>query len=228
MASVHEIKAELRAVEGKGASRRLRRADKVPAVLYGAKQPPANIQLDHKLALLYSQNEWFYSAVLTMHIDGQVQKVLFRDIQRHAFKLRIQHLDFQRVSETDKLKLKVPLHFFNQEISPAGKTAGVVITHEMNEIEVYCLPKDIPEHLEVDLSELSLGDILHVSQIKLPEGISIPSLRLGKEHDLAVALARHARVEIEAVSETEADATAVAAPAKGAAPAKAAAPAKKK
>ena len=108
MATVHEIQADRREVEGKGASRRLRHADKVPAVLYGAKQAPANIQLDHKLALQYSQNEWFYSSILSMKIGGETQKVLLRDIQRHAYKLRITHLDFQRVSETEKLRLMDP------------------------------------------------------------------------------------------------------------------------
>ena len=197
MATVHEIQANHREVEGKGASRRLRHADKVPAVLYGAKQAPANIQLDHKLALLYSQHEWFYSSILLMKIDGKEQKVLLRDMQRHAFKLRITHLDFQRVSETEKLRLKVPVHFVNQEISPAGKTAGVTITHALNEVEVYCLPKDIPEFVEVDLSELNVGDIVHLSSLKLPDGVSIPALRLGKEYDLALALARLAREEVE-------------------------------
>src|SRR5690349_11257598 len=136
MATKQEIKAESRGVEGKGASRRLRHAGKIPAVLYGAKQAPQNIQLEQLVTGLHAQNEWFYSTILNLNLDGSVQKVLLRDIQRHPFKPVIMHLDFQRVSETEKLRLSVPLHFLNQEKSPAGKTVGVVITHELNEVEI--------------------------------------------------------------------------------------------
>lgn len=231
MAKIHEIPAELRKDEGKGASRRLRHADVVPAILYGGKEKPASIQFVHKDVFMASQNEWFYSSILDLKIDGKNQKVLLRDLQRHPYKQRLLHLDFQRVSENEALKIRVPLHFLNQEKSPAGKTAGVLVTHELNEIVVSCLPKDLPEFIEVDLAELNVGDIVHLSDLKLPAGLEIPELKLGKEHDVAVVLAKVAREEVE-----EAPAEAVAAPAApakgGKAPAKAPpaapAPAKKK
>ena len=197
MATKQEIKAESRGVEGKGASRRLRHAGKIPAVLYGAKQNPQNIQLDQISTQLLAHHEWFYSSVLQLNLDGKVQKVLLRDIQRHPYKTILMHLDFQRVSETEKLRLSVPLHFLNQEKSPAGKTVGVVITHEMNEVEIYCLPKHIPEFIEVDLSALEIGDILHMSSLNLGADIEIPALKLGKEHDLALVIARMQKAEVE-------------------------------
>jgi large subunit ribosomal protein L25 len=241
MAKIHEIPAELRNDQGKGASRRLRHADVVPAILYGGKEQPQSIQFVHKDVYLASQHEWFYSAILDLKIDGKNQKALLRDMQRHPYKQRLLHLDFQRVNENEALKIRVPLHFLNQEKSPAGKTAGVLVTHELNEIVVSCLPRDLPEYIEVDLSELSQGDIVHLSDLKLPAGLEIPELKLGKEHDVAVVLAKLAREEVEEVA-PEAAAAAAAPPAKGgkaapkapaAAPAKAAAkapaaPAKKK
>lgn len=201
--SEHKITATARGDEGKGASRRLRRAGYVPAVVYGGHAEPQSIQLEHNSLWHISQNEWFYSAILELDVDGQSQKVLLRDMQRHPYKAQIMHLDFMRVSENETLRVKVPLHFLNQEKSPAGKAAGVVITHELNEVEVSCLPKDLPEFIELDLSDLKVGDIIHLSQIKLPAGVTIPELKLGKEHDVAVVIAKHARVEAEPAAEGE-------------------------
>ncbi|MBB5016576.1 50S ribosomal protein L25/general stress protein Ctc [Rehaibacterium terrae] len=201
--SEHKITATARGDEGKGASRRLRRAGYVPAVVYGGHAEPQSIQLEHNALWHISQNEWFYSAILDLDVDGKVQKVLLRDMQRHPYKAQIMHLDFMRVSENETLRVKVPLHFLNQEKSPAGKAAGVVITHELNEIEVSCLPKDLPEFIELDLSDLQVGDIVHLSQVKLPAGVTIPELKLGKEHDVAVVVAKHARVEAEPAAEGE-------------------------
>ena len=197
MATNHNITATGRKDEGKGASRRLRRSGHVPAIVYGAHQDPQTIQIEHNHLWLTSQNEWFYSAILDLSVDGKTQKVLLRDMQRHPFKQQILHLDFLRVSENEALRAKVPLHFVTQEKSTAGKTAGVVVLHELNEVEVSCLPKDLPEYLEYDLSALAVGDIVHLSQLKLPAGVSIPALAHGKEHDLAIVIARHARVEAE-------------------------------
>ncbi|HVH33299.1 MAG TPA: 50S ribosomal protein L25/general stress protein Ctc [Tahibacter sp.] len=237
MAKIHEIPAELRKDEGKGASRRLRHADVVPAILYGGKEQPQSIQFVHKDVYMASQHEWFYSSIIDLKIDGKNQKALLRDMQRHPYKQRLLHLDFQRVSENEALKIRVPLHFLNQEKSPAGKTAGVLVTHELNEILVSCLPKDLPEYIEVDLSNLNIGDIVHLSDLKLPAGLEIPELKLGKEHDVAVVLAKVAKEEVEEAPAAD-SAAAPAAPAKGGkAPAKAApakapaaapAPAKKK
>jgi len=195
--ATHNITATSRKVEGKGASRRLRHSGQVPAIVYGAQASPENVQLEHTALWLASQNEWFYSSILQLSVDGKSQKVLLRDMQRHPFKQQILHLDFQRIDENVAIRFNVPLHFLNQDVSPAGKTAGVVVLHELNEIRVSCLPKDLPEFIEVDLSALALGDIVHLSQLNLPEGVSIPELKLGKEHDVAVVIARHARVEVE-------------------------------
>jgi large subunit ribosomal protein L25 len=204
MATEHKISATGRNDEGKGASRRLRRAAQIPAILYGGTAAPQSIQLDHEKTWLASQNEWFYSSILDLDLDGKVQKVLLRDMQRHPYKQVIMHLDFQRVDENQALRAKVPLHFLNQEKSTAGKTAGVVVTHELNEVEVSCLPKDLPEYLELDLSGLNIGDIVHLSEIKLPAGVEIPELKLGKEHDVAVVIAKHGREEVEETTEAPA------------------------
>lgn len=197
MATTHEIKVERRTDEGKGASRRLRHAAKIPAIVYGGELKPVSIQIDHEAIWLASQHEWFYSSILDLSLGGDVQKVLLRDMQRHPFKQQIMHLDFQRVNENEALRTAVPLHFLNEDKSPAGKSAEVVVTHEQNEVVIECLPKDLPEYIEVDLSELAVGDILHLSDLKLPNGVSIPELKLGKEHDLAVVIAKHGKEEAE-------------------------------
>ena len=195
--SDHTIKATGRNVEGKGASRRLRRASSIPAIVYGGSAAPQPIQLDHEKMWLASQNEWFYSSILSLDIDGKVESVLLRDMQRHPFKQLILHFDFQRVSANETIRVAVPLHFLNEDTSPAGKAADVVVTHELNEVEVTCLPKDLPEFIEVDLAEFTLGDVIHLSELTLPAGVEIPELKLGKEHDVAVVAAKHGQVEIE-------------------------------
>ncbi len=194
----HNIKAAGRKDEGKGASRRLRHAGLIPAVIYGGEAAPQNLQLEHEKTWLASQNEWFYSSILNLEIDGKMEKALLRDMQRHPYKQIIMHLDFQRVDENKPLRTSVPLHFLNEETSPAGKAAEVVVTHELNEVVIECLPKDLPEFLEIDLSQLTVGTILHMSDIKLPAGVSIPELKLGKEHDLALVIAKHGKEEAEA------------------------------
>ena len=204
MATTHEIKVERRGDEGKGASRRLRIAGKIPAIVYGGELEPVAIQLDHEKIWLAQQNEWFYSSILDLSLGGDVQKVLLRDIQRHPFKQIIMHLDFQRVSADQALRAKVPLHFLNEDTSPAGKTAGILVLHELNEVEVSCLPKDLPEFIEVDLGALNVGDIIHLSELKLPAGVEVPELKLGKEHDVAVVIAKHAKEEAEDTGAPEA------------------------
>jgi large subunit ribosomal protein L25 len=191
--TIHIINATSRKDEGKGASRRLRRSGQIPAIVYGANAAPQSVQLNHEKLWLIQQNEWFYASVLDLDVDGKVQKVLLRDMQRHPYKQIVMHIDFQRIDENAAVRFRVPLHFINQDTSPAGKTAGVVITHELNDVEVSALPKDLPEFIEVDLANLSLGDIFHLSNVVLPKGVTIPALSLGKEHDLAVVIAKQAR-----------------------------------
>ena len=210
--SEHKITATSRNDEGKGASRRLRHAGQVPAIVYGGKSAPVSIQVEHEKTWIASQNEWFYSSILDLEIDGKVESVLLRDMQRHPFKQRIMHLDFQRVDANQALRASVPLHFVNEEKSPAGKSAGVVIMHELTQLEVSCLPKDLPGNIEVDLSELKAGDTIHLSQIKLPEGVELPH-KVDAERDVAVVVARLARTEVEETTEGETHAAAPAAPA---------------
>ncbi|MEO8802405.1 MAG: 50S ribosomal protein L25/general stress protein Ctc [Rudaea sp.] len=201
MATIREIPVQSRKDEGKGASRRLRRTGKVPAIVYGGSLDPVNIQIEHNTVWLASHNEWFYSSILDLNLNGATQKVLLRDMQRHPFKPQLLHLDFLRVDENKAIRLRVPLHFLNQETSPAGKMAGVLISHALTDIEISCLPKDLPEFVEVDLSGLEVGDIVHLSELKLPEGVEIPELRLGREHDDAVVTAQEMRQEVEVVAE---------------------------
>src|SRR5690606_12458230 len=197
MAISHEIAVQRRTDEGKGASRRLRRAGKVPAIVYGGKLDPVSIQIEHKDAWAASQNEWFYSAIFDLSLDGDKQKVLLRDMQRHPYKQQLLHMDFQRISDDEVIRVRVPIHFLNQEKSPAGKTSGVVVMRELTDVEVACLPKDLPEFIELDLDELAIGDIIHLSGLTLAEGVEIPELKLGKEHDIAVVVARMAGEEVE-------------------------------
>ena len=201
MATIHEIKAESRKDEGKGASRRLRRASFVPAVVYGAGQPAESIQIEHNTILLAAKHEWFFSSVLDLNVDGKVQKVLVRDWQKHPFKQQMLHMDFLRINENEAIRVSVPLHFLNQEKSPAGKTAGVVISHNLNEVEVSCLPKYLPEFIELDLADLKEGDIIHLSQVKLPAHVEIPALALGADHDIAVVTAYSVQEEVDAPAE---------------------------
>ena len=190
MATEHKLSASGRKDEGKGASRRLRHAGKIPAIVYGGELKPVSIQLDHEPVWLASQNEWFYSSILDLSLNGDIQKVLLRDMQRHPYKQLIMHLDFQRVNENEVLNATVPLHFVNEDVSPAGKAADVAVTHELKEVHIACLPGNLPEFIEVDLAELKAGDIIYLSQIKLPAGVEIPALKLGKDHDDAVVIAK--------------------------------------
>ena len=173
----------------------------IKAIVYGGKSAPQAIQLDHEKIWLAQQNEWFYSSILTLDIEGKTEQVLLRDMQRHPFRQIIMHLDFQRVDANQTLRAAVPLHFLNEDKSPAGKSADVVVTHELNEVTVSCLPKDLPEFIEVDLASLSVGDVIHLSELKLPNGVELPELKLGKEHDVAVVIARHGKEEPESAIE---------------------------
>jgi len=197
MATTHEIKAQGRKDEGKGASRRLRRAGFVPAVVYGAGQAPQSIEIEHNTILLAAKHEWFFSSVLDLNVDGKVQKVLVRDWQKHPYKLQMLHMDFQRVDENAILRVNVPVHFLNQEKSPAAKTSGVVISHNLTEVEISCLPKDLPEFIELDLGNLKAGEIVHLSQLTLPKGVEIAALHLGADHDIAVVTANTVKEEAE-------------------------------
>ncbi|MGN6481718.1 50S ribosomal protein L25/general stress protein Ctc [Luteibacter sp.] len=201
MATNHKLTATSRKIEGKGASRRLRTAGYVPAIVYGAGAEPQAIQVLHNDILLGSRFESFYSSVIELTVDGKAQKVLIKDWQKHPFKQLMLHMDFQRVNENEAVRVAVPVHFLNQEKSPAGKTAGLVISHNLTEVTVSCLPKDLPEFIELDLADLKAGDIVHLSDLKLPKGVEVPELGLGKEHDVAVVTVAAIQEEVDATAE---------------------------
>ncbi len=168
-----EFKAKKRVEQGTGASRRLRRAGHLPGIIYGADQDSTPITLDHNELYHLMRKEAFHSSVLSANVDGRKESVVLRDAQWHPFKALVLHVDFQRVSATEKLHLKVPLHFVNGEISPAVKLTGDMISHVINEIDIACLPKDLPEFIEVDLRDLQSDQSIHVSELKLPAGVEI-------------------------------------------------------
>jgi large subunit ribosomal protein L25 len=179
------VKANARSMQGTGASRRLRRDGKVPAVLYGGHKDARMIEVDHKDTLMNLKHEAFHSSILDMDIDGEKEKVLLRDVQMHPWKSQILHIDFQRVSAKEKIHMKVPLHFINEEIAPGVKLGGGLINHIATDIEITCLPADLPEYIEVDLGSLELGQSIHMSQIKFPSGVESVQLARGGE-DLGV------------------------------------------
>ena len=166
-----EIKAEPRSVQGTGASRRLRRESKVPGVLYGAGKDALPIEVDHKDLWFKLKMEAFHASILDLDLGGEKSQVLLRDYQMHPFRPLILHIDFQRVAANKKIHMRVPLHFVNAEISPGVKATGGLVQHVLNELEVSCLPKDLPEFIEVDLANLQAGHSLHLSGITLPPGV---------------------------------------------------------
>ena len=206
MSASFSIEAELRSDLGKGASRRLRHEEKFPAVVYGTGKDPVSITLDHKKFIHNLENEAFYSHILTLSIAGKDEQVILKDLQRHPAKPTVMHADFLRVSATEKLHLRVPLHFINAEECPGAKEGGL-ITHSVSEIEVACLPKDLPEYLEVDLSSLELDHSLHMSDIIVPAGVELVELAHGEAHDQPVASVHMPR----GASEEEEEAAAAAA-----------------
>jgi large subunit ribosomal protein L25 len=162
-----------RNLQGTGASRRLRNSGKTPGIVYGATAEAQSVELDHNALWHALKKEVFHSSILDLEIGGKSQQVLLRDVQYHPFKQMVLHVDFQRVDATKKLHTKVPLHFMNQETNPAVKTAGAVITHVVNEIEIECLPGDLPEFVEIDLAKIEAGQAIHVKDITLPKGVAL-------------------------------------------------------
>ncbi len=205
------LNAELRTDMGKGASRRLRRADKLPAIVYGAGKDPQNLTLEQKDVQYQLQNEAFFTQVLELNVGGKSEEVLLRDLQHHPYRQDILHADFQRVDAAKEVHVNVPLHFINEDVSVGVKQEGGAISHVVTEVEVVCLPKDIPEFIEVDLSDMHMGDILHLSDLKMPAGVEVLALKHGEEHDTAVANI-HARKGGEEIAGEEGGAEEEAAP----------------
>ena len=206
-----ELDAQVRKDKGKGASRRLRRAEQVPAIVYGAGKEATPLLLDHNKVVVALQHEGFYTHILTLKIDNQPEKVILKDLQRHPFKPRIMHMDFLRIKADEKLKMHVPLHFVGADKAPGIKSGGL-LSHLLSDIEISCLPANLPEYIEVDISELALDQLLHLSELKLPKGVEAVSL--SHERDLPVASIHMPRAE-----EAPAEAAGSEVTAEGAAPA---------
>lgn len=212
-----EVSAISRNLQGTGASRRLRKAGRVPGIVYGAGKDVVRIEMDHNNLYHQLKQEAFHASILSLDLDGKKEKVLLRDVQMHPFRLQVLHMDFQRISEHEKIHVKVPLHFVNAEISPGVKTDGGVVSHVMTELNISCLPKDLPEFIEVDLSTLAIGHSIHLSEIKLPNGVA--PIGLGKGDDPVVATVQIPKAMVAEEAETAAAAAAAAEAAAAAAPA---------
>ena len=215
-----EINARKREAQGTGASRRLRNMGMVPGILYGGDKDPVNLELDHQALILNLRNERFHASILTLDLAGSKEQVLLRAVNMHPFKLQVQHVDFQRVSKDKKIHMKVPLHFVNADKSPGVKEQGGVVSHILNELDIACFPDDLPEFIEVDLSNLAVGNSIHARQLALPKGVE---LSLHKAEDPVVATVvvpqlvtedEEKVAEAAVVSAAEVPTTAQAAPAK--------------
>ena len=182
----NEVIAVKRELQGTGASRRLRNAGRVPGIVYGAEKEVAVIDMDHNDLFHQLKRETFHASILTLNLDGKKEQVLLRDVQMHAFKPIVLHVDFQRVAKNQKIHMKVPLHFINADIAPGVKLSGGNVSHIMTELDIACLPKDLPEFIEVDLINLATGHSIHLSELKLPKGVEVVALIKGGE-DQAVA-----------------------------------------
>ncbi len=198
-----KIEASVRDDLGKGASRRLRREGNIPAIVYGGKKAPVSLTINHNELLKHLDHEAFFSHILELNVGGETDEVVLRDLHRHPYKTTVVlHADFQRITRGQKMRMNVPLHFENREESKGAKAGGVVsVIH--NEIEIECLPRQLPEYLTIDLSDLDVNEAIHLSEIKLPEGIAIPELALGEGHDVAVVGIHPPKVEKEPEEEEQ-------------------------
>ena len=196
MAISFELNAEPRSDMGKGASRRLRRAGKVPAIIYGGDKDPEALTLSHNELLRNLEHEAFYSHILTVKSGAAETSAILRDLQRHPSKTIIMHMDLQRVVATEKLWTNVPIHIIGEDIAP-GVKAGGLVSHDLTEVEVECYPKDLPEYIEVDISTLDVGESIHLSGLKVPAGVTLTELERGEDHDISVVTIHAKRVVSE-------------------------------
>ena len=196
MSNVFEFLAKSRSDLGKSGSKALRREGKVPAVIYGGHAEPVMLTLDHNDVIKHLEHEAVYSHVLDITVDGKTEKAILKDVQRHPGKPQIVHMDFMRISESEKIRVHVPVHCVGEDISIGVKKGGVV-THNLVDIEVSCLPSALPEYLEADLAGVDVGESVHLSDIKLPDGVEVVALMHGEEHDLPVASIAAAKVHAE-------------------------------
>jgi large subunit ribosomal protein L25 len=197
-----EISASKRTLQGKGASRRLRGSGKVPGIIYGGDDPAQAVELDHNNLYHKLKLEAFHASILSLDLDGRKEQVLLRDLQMHPFKLQVLHIDFQRVDPNKKVHMKVPLHFINADIAPGVKVSGGIVSHILSELDVSCLPKDLPEFISVDLSNLTSISSLHLSDLSLPQGVEIPALIRGENLPVATIIIPRAVAAEEAAAAT--------------------------
>ena len=216
-----EVGAETRDDQGKGASRRLRRAGKVPAILYGGKGEPSNITLNQLKLLNLIEDEKFYSSIITLKLDGKDHQAIVKDVQLHPAKTQVLHVDLQRVLADQAIRIHLPIHFLNEATCPGVKTEGGLVSHLRTDVEISCLPKDLPEALEVDMAGMHLNDTVYLKDIKLPAGVSIPELATGREIPVVSIHAPRAEEPEAAAAEVATAAVPTAADAKKAADAKA-------
>ncbi len=205
--AMFKVEAEIREDVGKGASRRLRHAGLVPVVLYGGGRDPRNLTINHNKVLRLIEDEAFFSSIIEFSADGgKKQKVVLKDMQRHPSKSVIMHMDFMRVDDKHEIVMNVPLHFEGGEDSPAGKSSKVMIDYQMNEVEITCFPKDLPEFISVDVSKFEKGDNLHLSDLTMPEGVTLVAFTHGDDeaHDaVVVSTSAIGQVETEESAEAE-------------------------
>lgn len=198
MSEVLGLEAKSRDLHGKGHSRRMRHEGQIPAVVYGANQEPKSLMLEHSKVIKALENEAFYSQVLDLSIDGKVEKVVLKDLQRHVYKPVVLHVDFLRVDAKSKLSMTVPLHFMNEDIAAGVKLSNGVVTHQLTEVDIECLPADLPEFIEVDMEKVELDQTLHLSDLKLPKGVELTALLQGHDNAVAAIVAQKQAEEIPA------------------------------
>jgi large subunit ribosomal protein L25 len=213
MSEDFDLIAETREDQGTGASRRLRLKGKVPAIIYGAGRPPRQLAFDHNKVIKQLESESFYSSILNIKVGEKSQAAIVKDIQRHPAKPIIMHMDFQRIVEDEKIRMNVPIHYLGEEDALGVREGGGTVARLKTDVEISCLPRDLPEYFEVDISNLGLDEMLHLSDIKLPEGVEMPELALSDEHDQAIVsihIIKAAPIEEEIEEDADADAEAVA------------------
>jgi len=206
MSDDFDLIAEIREDQGKGASRRLRHQGKVPAIIYGAGRPPRALAFDHNKVLKQLESESFYSSILNIKVGEKGQAAILKDMQRHPAKARIMHMDFQRIVEDEMIKMNVPLHFVGEDVAPGVTIGGGKVSHLITDVEIVCLPKDLPEYLDIDVSELELNAMLYLSDIELPEGVEMPALAQGPEANrpvVSIQLIKEVIIEEEEEEELE-------------------------
>lgn len=192
-----EINAKERTSKGTGASRRLRHKGTTPGILYGGVKDSISLEIDSKELFMQFRHEAFHASILTLNLEGKKESVILRDFQMHPVRNNIQHIDFQRINENEKISVKVPFHFINEDTAPGVKLEGGLVSHIMTEIDISCLPKDLPQYIEVDLGELAMGESIHLSEVKVPEGVELTSLT--DENDPAITSISKPKVVVEEV-----------------------------